>query len=476
MPDNTHKDHGRDRALSTSIRDGAAYAVMTGAGESYLPAFAIHLRFTEPQVAMLASVPPLLGALAQLFSTWLHRRWRVGRGRLVVVGAACQAATWLPIMLVPLLPPEQLVPGLIGCVMAYFVFGNLIAPHWPSLMRPLVPQRERGRYFSRRTRITTLVSFATLIAAGMLLEWARTKGQDLYGFVALFTVAGLARLVSTHYLNQLPDRTPRDDDAPRGRLPVVPVWRAGMRRTPFALFLYYYAGVSFATALSAPFFAMHMLRDLNFNYLEFMAVTAASVLAQFLTLNGWGRVSDAFGNRLILAITGWMIPFVPLFWVLTDDIRYLLLVQAFSGLAWGGFSLSAGSFFYDLSSENDMSAPISTANVTNALAAFLGAQVGAAAILWMPDWATSDLAVSFEYPLFGVFLLSFAARLAVALAFLPVLREVRNVRRASARRVIFRFTRFSVFSGVGFDVASIWRPGERSTKKRPAETRTPAED
>ena len=467
MPDNHAPDRERDKALKHSVRDGAAYSVMTGAGESYLSAYAIHLRFTEPQIATLASIPPLIGAIAQLFSTWLHRRWRIGRGRIILAGALTQAVSWLPIMLVPLLWPEDQVAALIFWVVAYQVCGNIISPHWPSLMRHLVPEKERGRYFSRRTRVTTLVGFTALIAAGGVLEGFRTHSDALYGFLLLFALAAVARMISGYYLSRLPDRSPRGDDIQYGTLPLIPVWQASIRRSPYARFLFYYAGMCFATAVAAPFFAVHMLRDLQFTYIEFMAITAASVLVQFLTLNGWGRVSDAFGNRLILAITGWMVPFVPLLWVFSNNFLYLLAIQALSGLAWGGFALSAGSFFYDLSGDADMAAPITTANVTNALAAFAGAQLGAAAVLWMPDWAHSDQAWSFEYPLFGVFLLSFATRLAVAVVFVPVLKEVRQVRRASPRRVIFRFTRFSVFSGVGFDIASVWRPRER---RRPYKT------
>ena len=153
MPDDNARDPERDEALSRSVRDGAAYSVMTGAGESYLSAYAIHLRFTEPQIATLASIPPLIGALAQLFSTWLHRRWRIGRGRIILAGALGQAMSWLPIMLVPLLWPNDQVAALVLCVIAYQVFGNIISPHWPSLMRHLVPERERGRYFSDRKSV-----------------------------------------------------------------------------------------------------------------------------------------------------------------------------------------------------------------------------------------------------------------------------------------------------------------------------------
>lgn len=463
----SHDSPLREEALRHSVRDGSAYAVMTGAGESYLSAFAIHLRCSEPQIATLVSIPPLLGALAQLFSTWLQRRWRIGRGRIVVTGAMGQALMWLPIIVLPLLWPGGSFVGLLLCVIGYQVFGNLASPHWPTLMRPLVPERERGRYFSRRTRITTLVSFSSLVAAGALLEWSKAADHALTGFLALFAIAGAARLVSTYYLNKLPDLSERGHSGRTGVFPLIPVWDRSHRHTPYTRFLVYYTAMGFATALSAPFFAVHMLRDLGFSYLEFMAVTAASVLVQFLTLNGWGRVSDAFGNRLILRITGWMIPFAPLLWLFSEDFVYLLLVQVFAGLAWGGFSLSASSFFYDLADDADMAAPITTANVAQALAGFSGAQLGAAAVLWMPDWQHSDLALSFEYPLLGVFLLSFVARLIVALLFLPVVREVRRVRRASARRIIFRFTRFSVFSGVSFDIAA-FRRAQRGRQRQSA--------
>ena len=92
-----------------------------------------------------------------------------------------------------------------------------------------------------------------------------------------------------------------------------------------------------------------------------------------------------------------------------------------------------------------MAAPITTANVTNALArVHLALSWGRRRSL-DADWAHSDHLVV-QYPLFGVFLLSFATRLAVAVVFVPGAQRGAPVRRA--RRVIFRFTRFSWFSGV----------------------------
>ena len=452
MPPPEYISPDQEKALNHSLKDGSAYSVMTGAGESYLSAFAIHLRFSEPQLAILASLPPLLGALSQIFSVWLYQRWYIARRKIILIGAIGQSFIWLPIMFIPILLQDDLSTALIICVVAYYLFGHIISPHWPSMMKPLVPEKIRGQYFSRRSKITTLASFSALVIAGAVLEWAKLNDSTLSGFLFLFTLAAIARLISSYYLSRLPDKSIPHLHAKSVNF-ILPLWKRETWHTPFGFFIACYGGMSFAAAIAAPFFAIYLLRDLQFGYLEFMAVTASSVLMQFLTLNGWGRVSDAFGNRLILIMSGWMIPFIPLFWLFSDNFYYLLFVQAFAGLAWGGFSLSAASFVYDLASDRDLSASVASMNVFNAFATFLGAQLGAFIIIFIPGWETNDFFISLEYPLWGLFLLSFFLRLFAALWLLPMLREVRKVRSASAQRVLLRFSRFSAFTGIIFDIA-----------------------
>ena len=57
-----------ERSLRYSLRDAAAFSVMTGAGESYISAFALQLKASVEEIALLASVPPLLGSWTQLYS------------------------------------------------------------------------------------------------------------------------------------------------------------------------------------------------------------------------------------------------------------------------------------------------------------------------------------------------------------------------------------------------------------------------
>ena len=60
MPRQSSKDPRINHALRHSIKDGVAYSVMAGAGETYFSAFALFYKATTTQIGLLASLPPLV--------------------------------------------------------------------------------------------------------------------------------------------------------------------------------------------------------------------------------------------------------------------------------------------------------------------------------------------------------------------------------------------------------------------------------
>jgi MFS family permease len=436
-------------SLRHSMKDAAAYAVMMGIGETYLSAFALFLKASTPQIGLLASLPPLLGSLAQIVSAWLGRL--AGRRKpIILAGAGLQALGWLPITLLPLLFPSAAVPLLITSVVVYHCGAHLAAPQWASLMGDLVPIKRRGRFFARRTSIVSLVTFVSLAAGGLVLHGTTAAGNTLAGFMALFGVAMLARVVSTYHLARMQDPV---GQVAALRLPVRESWWRKLRKSNFARFALFYALMQFSVAIASPFFAVYMLRDLQFSYAQFMANTGISVLAQFLTLTQWGRISDAFGNRRILSVTGLMLPLMPLLWLVSPNFWYLLLVQILSGLSWAGFTLGAGNFLYDLVARENRATYLAVHNVLASTGIFCGALLGGYLGLVLP--ARIDIAgmsLAWLSPLLGVFAISAVSRTVVLAVLLPRIREVRRVRPISFSRVIFRVTRMHALAGMVFDI------------------------
>ncbi|MDX1498997.1 MAG: MFS transporter [Woeseiaceae bacterium] len=448
-PERQPVDPKVDHSLNHSLRDAGAYAVMIGIGETYLSAFALHLRATTPQIGLLASVPPLLASVVQLVSAWIGGL--TGRRRsIMLIGAGIQAFAWLPIALLPLALSSASVPLLIASVVLYYCGANLAAPQWGSLMGDIVPVRRRGRFFALRTRIVSLVTFVALIGGGLILQAASSRNATFAGFLVLFGIAFIARLISIWHLAQMHD--PKRVVVAR-KVPDGKHWWDRLRHSNFVRFSVFFALMQCAVAVASPFFTVYMLRDLEFSYAAFMANTGTAILAQFLTLNRWGRISDVFGNRRILATAGLLIPLMPLLWILSGNFWYLLFVQLLSGLSWAGFTLSAGNFLYDLVPPERRTTYLAVHNVLASIGIFAGAMLGGYLGAVLPVRVdVLGAALTWSSPLLGVFAVSAVLRATVMLVLMPKIREVRRVRHASFADLIFRVTRVNALAGLFFDI------------------------
>lgn len=427
---------------------------MTGFGESYLGAFAIFLKATNPQIALIASLPQLLGALFQFVSVRLLNVLR-SRKTIILAGVLGQATTWIFILSIPFLFNGPAVPWLIGSVMAYFVLGSFANPAWNSLMGDLVDSNRRGEYFGRRNRLMSIAAFGSLCLAGIILHWSETAGNAAFGFSILFSIAFFARLVSAFYLYRMaePRYNPRAEDH-------FSIWqfiRRG-RKTNFGRFVLYTALIHFSVQISGPFIAPLLLRDLHFTYLQFMFSSAATVLAQFLTLNIWGRLGDQFGNKSVLTVTGLLLPMIPLFWLFTTNFYLIMAIQMFGGLAWAGFSLSMGNFVFDTVSPPKRAQCVAIYNSANAIGIFLGASFGGfLSGLLQKEFSLGGIHFSFASNLSLLFLFSAIFRLIVSLKFLPTIREVREVRPFEAKDLFIGIAQMRPISGLKFNLFTFSR-------------------
>jgi Major Facilitator Superfamily len=410
-------------------------------------------------------MPQFIGAGAQLLAVWMGSF--LPRPGLIAGAALLQAVAVLGLSLLAWLGPASAVTLLILITTLYHSAGNLVQPHWRALMGCLVPDRRRGRFFATRTRNSMITAFLVFIAGGLYLDAVHAGQAARYGFTVLFLVAAGGRLISVGLLYQMHDPQPMPGRA-EGR---------AYRRTfgsilhaftnpAFRHFTLFTAGLQGTVAIAAPFFSVYMLRDLHYTYIEFTANLGASIFVQFLTLNAWGRISDRFGNRLIMVVTSLMIPMLPSLWLISDNFWYLLAVQGVSGIAWGGFSLSTGNYLYDLRPHHSHLATYSALqSMITAAAVFAGAITGG----YLADVLPTAVAffgteLAWNHNLFGVFAVSSISRLAVTLWFIPHMHELRLRRKTSIKSLIFRVARFTPITGVVMD----WVGIARGFPRRPA--------
>jgi MFS family permease len=450
----THHQEPNKRSLSLSQKEGFFSALMTGTFDQYVNAFAVFLGANSVQIGWLTALPQILGGLFQLiavwFGQWIHRHW------LIVISAAVQTLM-LGIFALFAFKGDAELPfhWLVIILSVFIVCANMIMPHWRAWIGELVPDDERGRFFGRRNRIAMLTSFVSFLLGGYLLTVMDELGHPAYGFVLLFLVAMLGRGISTFLLAKMDDQHTRPTMGERHSLlqsfkHLYSLWDdRDFRR--FSMFM---AGMSCFVALSGPFFAVYMLRDLGFSYMEFTLSTASSILAQFLLMPFWGRICDQKGNRYVMAVGGCVIPLLPALWLISDSFTYILALQFVGGIAWGGFSLASANYLYDQKPRNIHFASYSAIHSSlTAMAIFIGAVSGGYLISWVPESVSmAGLHLHIERPVAMIFLLSTVLRLAVVLWYLPNAPELRVSERGRVRDLAYRIARFTPMSGVVIDV------------------------
>ena len=444
------KDPLADKSLRHSLKDAVAFSVMSGGLETYFSAFALFLKATASQVAILATLPNLIGSLAQLLSAWIGHRINQ-RKPLIVIGAYTQAAT-LPVMiLLPWLFPEYAIPILLVCLTFYYAAAHFIAPQWMSLMGDLVSARRRGRFFARRTALATIASFAALCTAGVILHTFNWLGITIAGFALLFVIAFIARVISAYHLAQM-----HEPHAHAASIEAVHSlrWLSATQFRPVLRFSLYFILMQTAVGISAPFFSVYMLETLQFSYLQYMANISTAVFIQFLTLSYWGRISDVMGNRLVLRTAGSIIPILPAMWVWSGNFWYLMCLQIVSGFCWAGFSLSAGNIMYELIPQEKRATYQALQSVVLTLGVFCGSMLGVAVTNWLPtQFSIAGVQFHLVAGLLWALLLSSVIRILVAIIFLPRVQELRKPRRKlSPYQLVFRFTRFNAFSGLLYEI------------------------
>jgi MFS family permease len=417
-----------------AIRDGMAQGVMLGSGETYLGALGIFFQASPVQIALQASLPPFVSALSQNIAVWILDRWR-SRQRVIVRAATLQALCFFAIALLSLAWPisfaaEYLI--LLACLA--YAFNGVVIPLWNSLIGDSVRTEVRGSFLAKRTRFHGLCTFITLLICGQFLDLYSRVGSTNLGFFCIFTLAGVARLISVHWLAQYEEGEPPATAANR-----FSFWKFLIRspRSNFARFVYFGSLVSFGVTFSAPFFAVYMLEELHFSYLEYTVLVSTSVVLQFLAMKGWGAISDRAGSKRILEICGYGVAINPMLWLLDNSFLYLLAVQAYSGFVWAGYNLATANFTFDAVSRPKLPRCSAYQAVVNGTCMLLGSLAGGYFITHFPA-ALSGLADSLGSKLLVAFLLSGIFRGIGVLLLLNRFQEVRpNISHLRKRQLLF---------------------------------------
>ncbi len=431
----------KEKTKKLSIKEGVAYSVMDGAGLRYISPYALSLGANNTQIGLLTSLPSLIGNFSQIFSPKLMEK--KSRKEIIRFGVLIQALMWIPLILIALI---FILRKQVGSSPIYFViavytmiifFGSIASPAWNSLMKDVIT-KENGKYFGFRNRVLGITALIVMIIASLLLNYFKEKQEVMIGFMILFSLAFIFRIISfkllsKHYEPKL--------NLEKGYYFSFKDFIKESYKNNFGRFTLFIALIMFATSVASPFFTVYMLKNLNLNYFYWTLITISSSISTIIFMPIWGKISDKFGNLRVLKVTGALIPFVPFLWFFSVFINssrpeillyYLFIVEFFSGIVWAGFNLSSLTFIYDAVSKQRLALCVAYYNALSGIGIFLGALLGGLISSLNIHFFNIDV-------ILWIFVLSAILRMVVYLFMINKLKEVRKTEEYKKGDIIKHF-------------------------------------
>lgn len=408
----------KSETMSLSIRQGVFGGLSQTLADQFITPYALKLHTSPTQIGIMSSLLGIISPLGQILSSTLMKK--NSRRSIIIRGILLQSLMWPLIILLGLFAVNGwLVPALPILLITFYVlysfFGNTTAPSWFSLMGDIVPDDRRGRYFSKRNLVISAISIAVSVAASILLEFFENTDRVFIGFFIIFSVAFISKLISLFLLTL--HYYPHFVIEKRSYVSLIKFIKE-IPKENFGTFTMYMTILTFSVQIGAPFVGVYMLEVLNFTYIEFVVVGLSTPLISLFIYPLLGHLSDKYGNAFVLKICGFILPTVPILWiVMNTPLQLILGPQLVSAFVWTGINLSNLNFTYDNISQQQRGFYMAYLQLFNGMGVFFGALLGSFLLNIVPVifWSVYET----------LFLISGICRLTISFIFLPRIKEVR---------------------------------------------------
>ncbi len=421
---------------SEAIVSKVMYACTAG---SFFIGIALIMGASPFVIGVLGAIP-FLANLVQIVGVYLVDRYENRRSIVYWSGIIGRGALLLMVVNFAL-PDAWQLPVFMVLALIHYAGGAIAGCAWNSWMHDYIPKQVLGSFFSQRMVLTTLSGIVATLVISFMWDYADMKfGEDSkFPYIILFGLAALFALVSNEMIRRI-------HHSPAHHRAAEPFsWKdinRPFRHHNFSRLIYFMGAWNFAFNLAAPFFTVYMLEWLHISMGDVVKYSILTQIVFMITLKIWGRYSDAFSNKTIIAICGPIFALSLLGWTFTtfpQPHEYSLLIvgilHVLIGISTAGINLANNNIALKLCPQNDNGTLyLATNSMFTSLCAGIAPLIGGA-LIYLVDDVTIIVQLQIltpasenNYPALALSAWDFFFTLAmilsfVTLAFLPAIEE-----------------------------------------------------
>lgn len=308
---------------------------------------------------------PMLSNLVQVFAAYFFENSGHRKSSFLIAGFL--RILWIPVVLTPLILPAKDYSARIMIITVliaiYSIANSVTAVSFLAWMGELIPSGIRGRFFSTRTMVFTIVSAGAGLLIGVFLD----RLHNFTGFAILFSMVAIFGMIDIACFILVKDPIIQ----PQMKNSFWELCKKPFQSLNYTRYLLFTVVWNFGINLAAPFFNVYLLENLKMNYFKvFLLSQLVANLTTIFFVGIWGRIVDKYGNKPVLVICGTGMAAVSFIWCLATLDNYFLiipLIHILIGIFWPGCDITSTNLAIWLAPERNRSAYIAMYNLAASL-------------------------------------------------------------------------------------------------------------
>jgi MFS family permease len=448
-----------------------------------LTLYARKLGASQFQFGLLAALPFLASLLSLPASILIEATGQ--RKRIFLLGLYLQRFLWFVIAVAPLwilnkggFAHQRLAMSVFLWLMFIMYSGQAIGgPAWVTWMADLVPDRIRGKYFSRRRQFGMLTAVPAAWLVGWLLD--TQPSADPFSVMrwcaGIFIVAAIFGILDIHSFQYVPDIPKR----PQKGMELIRALRQPLNDRRFLWFAGFVGTLFFAMSFMGQFVTLYVMDEAaksgdHMNRTAQMMLIVTPYLAQLLCMGLWGHTADRMGKKPLLVVAALGLVPVGIGWcVLTESTVWVgYILSAVGAALWAAVEIANFNIVLEMSetpesgSTSGGSAYVAVNTVIINIAGCLGGLSAGVIAELLKNWEAFWLFKTFRgYDI--LFAVSAVIRLLAVVVFLPFIKDA--TARPTVQAVRFMMSNvYTNLANVMQQPVKLLRLGREETQRRKA--------
>ena len=334
----------------------------------FIGAYAVQLGASSSEMGWFQSSANMSNNILQVLWGKLSDRLR-RRVPFIIVGNLIIMVLWIPMIFV------DSAPQLIVLVAIQALLGSMATPTWVALIGDLIPSTRLGRVNASIGMWTSLGTLAATLISGYVMVQVGGSYREM--FLVPFIVAILCGLISALVMIPLKERGKRGIDRVDTRAAVSSSVLARLRAAPdFMRYSFASTVFNFFMAIAWPLFSITLIRVMEASLWEIALLSAVQLGATVVFQMHMGKLADNWGRKPLLVAFRFGLATVPLGYAFAPNVYFLIVLEAFWGIAMAIGQASMITYMLDVIPEEQRSSFAAFHNLLVGVASFFGSLLG----------------------------------------------------------------------------------------------------